>query len=283
MMNLSSSEEWPPAACPPCKPSACDSASDTCSITNTNGAEILRKASRGGATSNARRSAFSSARFFGTTSPTTTCTRLMSRNAAAKLRPCSHAVAHGCGFGGSQGWIQPSSTRYTASSPAQPSPRLARVTPTCVVLSRRPGLASRPRAARAATLPCSASSLRREARTETSATSAAAKKPFSATMAANKISRSDIVFVYNRSSVLHSAASSGQSEHSHFADRASGGGLLVHVAAPAGDLGPDRGAGFGGSHHRARCDGDAAHHRGFLGGRHLSARLRDRAGPPVAD
>src|SRR6266849_6234800 len=274
MMNLISSDEWPPPVCPPCRPSACDSASEACSITKTNGAEILRKASSGGATSSARRSAFSSARFFGTTSPITTCTRLIRRNATAKLRPCSHAVAHGCGFRGSQGWIQPSSMRYTVSSPAQPSPRLASVTPTCVVLSRRPGLASRPRAARAETLPCSASSLRREARTETSATSAAAKKPFRTTMAANKISRRDIVFVYNRSSVPHSAASSGQSEHSRFADRACGGGLLVHVAAPAGDLRPDRGAGLGGSYHRARCKGSAAHHGGFLGGRHLSPRLR---------
>src|SRR5579863_144203 len=173
--------------------------------------------------------------------------------------------------------------RYTVSSPAQPSPRLASVTPTWVVLSRRPGLAKRPRAARAATLPCSASSFRREARTETSATSAAAKKPFNATMAANKISRSDIVFVYNRSSVLHPAGSSGQSEHSRFADRSSGSGLLVRVAAAAGNLRADRGAGLGGSHHRARCTGDAAHRRGFLGGRHLSPGLHHRAGPPVAD
>ncbi len=42
---------------------------------------------------------------------------------------------------------------YTVSSPAQPRPRLASVTPTCVTLSKRPGFASSPRAARAATLP----------------------------------------------------------------------------------------------------------------------------------
>ncbi len=39
------------------------------------------------------------------------------------------------------------------SSPAQPRPRLASVTPTCVTLSSRPGFASRPSAARADALP----------------------------------------------------------------------------------------------------------------------------------
>src|ERR1035438_1457561 len=63
------------------------------------------------------------------------------------------------------------------SSPAHPRPRLARVTPTWVTESRRPGLESRLSAACAPALPSAAICRSREWRTESSDTSAPAKKP----------------------------------------------------------------------------------------------------------
>ena len=66
------------------------------------------------------------------------------------------------------------------------------MTPTCVTLNRRGGFASNPSAARAATLPSSASCRKRDRRTETSDTSAAAKKPFSVTITASKINLNGI-------------------------------------------------------------------------------------------
>ena len=66
------------------------------------------------------------------------------------------------------------------SSPAHPRPRLATVTPTCVALSSRPGFASRSESgARGRRCPARPVAFRRERRTDTSATSAAAKNPFS--------------------------------------------------------------------------------------------------------
>ena len=58
---------------------------------------MRRKISSGVATSSASLSAFSSARFLGTTSPITTWTKLITRNATAKLNPCSQGMAAECG------------------------------------------------------------------------------------------------------------------------------------------------------------------------------------------
>src|ERR1035437_2470224 len=66
------------------------------------------------------------------------------------------------------------------SSPAHPRPRLASVTPTWVTESRRPGLYRRLSAASAPALPSAAIWRSREWHTESSDTSAPAKKPLMA-------------------------------------------------------------------------------------------------------
>src|SRR5690348_17600953 len=87
-MNFSSSAECPPP-CSPRRPIRRDRAPEVPSMTKTKGADTRRKISSGVATSSASLSAFSSARFLGTTSPITTWMKLIARNATAKLSPRS--------------------------------------------------------------------------------------------------------------------------------------------------------------------------------------------------
>src|SRR6185295_14441232 len=123
----------------------------------------------------------------------TTCTKLVTRKAIAYATTCKAWISAAPMIGLKAHRITP----YMVSSPAQPSARLATVTPTCVTLSRRSGFARMPRAARAAAFPWRASSSKRDRRATTNATSAAEKKAFSATMKINRMKRSDISR-YNR-------------------------------------------------------------------------------------
>src|SRR5579862_8294105 len=170
------------------------------------------------------------------------------------------------------------------SSPAHPRPRLARVTPTWVTLSSRPGFASRPNAARAATLPCSANCVKRDRRTDTRATSAAAKKPFNVTIAISRISRNDMdVSLQSSSVVLDAAAPGDQSEHSRFADSRRLGGILVRLAAAGANFRRNLRAHFGEGDDFTRRAGSAAYPGRVVGGRDFPARFRYRAGSYVAD
>src|ERR1035438_3882904 len=109
----------------------------------------------------------------------------MARNANSKLAPCMTLAAAGPQSGWNNEWMM----RNSVSSPAHPSPRLLRVTPTWVTESSRAGFASRLSAACAPDWPSSAGCRRRELRTESNATSAAAKKPFSPMSSATRMRR----------------------------------------------------------------------------------------------
>src|SRR5205807_1838932 len=108
-------------------------------------------------------------------------------------------------------------------------------------------------AARAATLPCSASSFKRERRTESNDTSAAAKNPFNATISTSKMSRKDIEgSVQSSSVILHTTAPCRQSEHSGFGRPSLGRRVLGCVAAAASGFGRAGGADFGEGHDCSR-------------------------------
>ena len=87
------------------------------------------------------------------------------------------------------GWKIASMMRYSVSSPAHPKPRLARVTPICVTDSSFSGLASSARAVFAPDTPSSASWRSRESRTESRATSDAAKNALTIRISASTNSR----------------------------------------------------------------------------------------------
>ena len=91
----------------------------------------------------------------------------------AKETKCSSASFCGGKIGSNSGRI----ARYTVLSLAQPSPKLATVTPSCVAASIRSGFASRPTTILARRSPALAQGPHLpDSRTETNATSAAAKK-----------------------------------------------------------------------------------------------------------
>src|ERR1035437_3388929 len=76
----------------------------------------------------------------------------MTRNEIPKLAPWRNFVVSGV----VTGWNSSIRIAYSVFSPAQPSPRLASVTPICVTESRRPGLERRLSAACAPACPSSA-------------------------------------------------------------------------------------------------------------------------------
>ena len=182
-MNLSSSLEWAPLWACPLAPNSLLSQAAKRSTTITNGSEARKIIKRIGAAMTESFSARANPMFFGTTSPATTRVRVSTRNESVTLNPCRKcAITTGTkGFKSDSIWCVMSSSNWPMTS-AQT------LMATCTTESRRSGLASSLSAAWAPKLPSRARDSRRERRVEINATSAAAKKPFTAVTIASSSS-----------------------------------------------------------------------------------------------
>ena len=281
-MNFSSSGEWPPARVAAAQSDARASAPRRTARSRTQTARRCAERPRAPAPSAApARSAFSMARFFGTTSPITTCTKLMIRNATANAPPCSQEVG-----ARRDRWMEERQQNLVNRILARPSEAEAgerhahlRRAQQAAGIGEQAQRGARRHTARAPRVASAATGARRR-----SATSAAAKKPFSATMATSRISRRDMRVRYNRAVLFTTPTAPGdQSEHSGFAGRASDRDLLVRVA-PAAETSGEITAPISAKATIARdALGRSAHPGGDVGRRGFSAGVRHGAGSHVAD